>query len=217
MKKTGKYNTSGLVEAQYEPGTRGHVLKNLRGIKSKPDMEMAETLEYKRVTDVVIEQYDQDHRFTASDICHMHKIWLGSIYQWAGCYRNVMMSKGSFSFAAPRYLPILMEDLEKTILSRYTPCNFESIDDVVESLAIVHTELILIHPFREGNGRLARLLSAIMAMQAGLPFLDFSHIKGKWKEEYFAAVRAGLDRNYKPMESVFSEVVSLTLKKYKQE
>jgi len=28
-------------------------------------------------------------------------------------------------------------------------------------------ELILIHPFREGNGRIARFLSVLMALQAG--------------------------------------------------
>ncbi len=33
----------------------------------------------------------------------------------------------------------------------------------------VHEELVLIHPFREGNGRVARLLSTLMAFQAGLP------------------------------------------------
>ena len=30
---------------------------------------------------------------------------------------------------------------------------------VAEALAVVHAELILIHPFREGNGRVARLLA----------------------------------------------------------
>ena len=35
------------------------------------------------------------------------------------------------------------------------------------SIAMVHTELLLIHPFRDGNGRLARWLADIMAAQAG--------------------------------------------------
>ncbi len=36
-------------------------------------------------------------------------------------------------------------------------------------MAVTHTELILVHPFREGNGRLTRLLNTLMALQAGLP------------------------------------------------
>ena len=75
----------------------------------------------------------------------------------------------------------------------------------------MHTELVLTHPFREGNGRVARVLSTLMALQAGMPLLDFSLIAEENKNEYFAAVQAGLDKNYKPMEKVFSEIIERTL------
>lgn len=77
----------------------------------------------------------------------------------------------------------------------------------MRALAEAHAELVLIHPFREGNGRVSRVLSTLMALQAGLPFFDFSLIAGEKKESYFAAVRAGLDRNYRPMERIFAEVI----------
>jgi cell filamentation protein len=32
------------------------------------------------------------------------------------------------------------------------------------------------------------------------------------RQEYFAAVRAGLDRNYEPMERIFSAVIRRTLR-----
>ena len=67
---------------------------------------------------------------------------------------------------------------------------------------------MLIHPFREGNGRVSRLLSTLMALQAGLPLLDFSGIKGKQRKAYFAAVQAGMSRNYAPMAQVFRKVVA---------
>ena len=60
----------------------------------------------------------------------------------------------------------------------------------------------------------SRLLAMLMALQAGLPPLDFSKFEGVRKEEYFAAVQTGLDKNYKPMEKVFNDVISLTLKSY---
>lgn len=72
-------------------------------------------------------------------------------------------------------------------------------------------ELILIHPFREGNGRIARLLSVLMGLQAGLPPLDFTGMDGVKRDEYFAAVRAGMDLDYKPMERIFSGVIEGTL------
>ena len=58
---------------------------------------------------------------------------------------------------------------------------------------------------------MARVLSTIMTSQAGLPILDFTAIKGRKKEEYFSAVRSGLDRNYRPMEKIFEMLMEKPL------
>lgn len=217
MKKTGRYDTSGLIEDQYEPGSNNQVLKNLLEIKSRQEMDQIETRELLRVTDQMTKHYGGNHRFTAADICYMHHSWLGAIYEWAGCYRNVTMSKDNFLFAAPSFIPKLMDELEREILRWHTPCNFDSRNEVVTAIAVVHTELLLIHPFREGNGRIARLLAIIMALQAKLPLLDFGDLKDRKKDEYFAAVGAGLEHDYKPMEKIFNDVIDLSLKSYDEE
>jgi cell filamentation protein len=210
-----RYNTSDLIENQYEPGSRKNVLRNLLGIKRKRDIDNAESEALKQAIKWAMQNYDIDHSFTAHDIRSLHRIWLEGIYQWAGQYRQVVMSKGGFPFAFPEQIPTLMADLEKGFLKRYTPCHGDSREELATALALVHTELLLIHPFREGNGRLARLLASIMALQSGMPLLYFGSIKGRKKEEYFAAVRAGLDRNYKPMEKIFADVIASTLKRLK--
>jgi len=76
----------------------------------------------------------------------------------------------------------------------------------------VHAELILIHPFREGNGRCSRLLAILMGLQAGLPALDFGGIRGKKKTAYIAAIHAAVGRDYAPMTGLFNSVVARTLK-----
>jgi cell filamentation protein len=53
-----------------------------------------------------------------------------------------------------------------------------------------------------------------MALQAGLPVLHFDDIKGRRKEEYFAAVRAGINADYAPMERIFELVVERTVSRY---
>ena len=112
--------------------------------------------------------------------------------------------QGRFSLSlSAGHVPKLMAAFEKEVLRKYTPCTFASTDEIVTALAIVHAELVLIHPFREGNGRLARMLSLLMAFQAGLPPLDFGAVRGRKKKEYFAAVQAGFNRNYEPMKKVF--------------
>ena len=55
-----------------------------------------------------------------------------------------------------------------------------------------------------------------MALQAGLPILDFSDIQGKRREIYFKAVQAGLARNYKPMEEVFKRIIEKSVLRVKK-
>jgi cell filamentation protein len=203
-----------MIEDQCQPGTHGRVLKNLLGIKSKREISRVETIELLKTTKTLIENIDHDHRFTKGDIVHIHQMWMGSIYEWAGRYRQVTMSKGGFPFSSPLFIPELMKTFEQDILFKYTPCILRLKEEILYALAVVHVELLLIHPFREGNGRLARLLSTLMALQSDLPLLDFTSIKGGEKEKYFAAVRAGIDRNYEPMMLVFSDVISRTLVPY---
>ena len=177
-------------------------------------MNQIEARELRRTIDELIQSFDQRHRFTERDIRRMHATWLSKVYAWAGNYRNVNLGKGDFPFAAAREVPRLMLEFERGPLSQFTPCRFSSREDVAMALAVVHTEFILIHPFREGNGRIGRLLSVLMALQAALPPLDFGGIRGHRRLAYFAAVRAGMDRNYKPMENVFSDVIRRTLKRH---
>ncbi len=211
-----RYDTSELTEDQFEPGSNGTVLKNLQGITSFEKMEEAETTALWSVQKALIGTFSQNRTFTADDICRVHHQWLGEIYPWAGRYRQVNISKGGFDFAMAQAIPAMMEAFERQQLKKYTPCLLTASDEVAHALAEVHVELMLIHPFREGNGRLGRLLATVMALQAGLPPLDFSYLATVCREKYFAAVRAGLDRNYRPMKELFSAVIEKTLQSWEE-
>jgi cell filamentation protein len=211
---TDRYDVSHLPEGQYEPGSRGRVLKNLLGIKSRKEMDALETDQYIRALDVCSHRYRRDHRFTAKDLRDMHHEWLGGIYSWAGTYRQVNLSKGDFPFATAEHIPSLISEFEKNILAVWTPCQGGTIPRDAKALAIVHAEFILIHPFREGNGRLGRMLSDLMALQAGFLLLDYGDIKGKKRDFYFSAVQAATRRDYQPMQQVFEEVIRKTMRKY---
>jgi cell filamentation protein len=211
LKKGRRYDVSGLVEAQYEAGSQNMVLKNLLGIIDPDEMDRMEAKALVKATDRLIREYDQEHQFTAADICYLHKTWLGEIYEWAGRYRRINITKDDFTFAMAAQIDKLMEQFERNQLAQYTPCSFKNRKEVVTALAEVHTELLLIHPFREGNGRVARLLSLLMALQAKLPILDFSLIGEHRRQQYIQAVHAGVDRNYHSMEALFSEIIEKSI------
>lgn len=207
MTADDRYDVSGLPEAQFEPGSDSQVLKNRLGIISKQAMDAVEARALERAMDALVRTFGESHRFTAADIRECHRIWLGEIYKWAGQYRRVNVSKDGFPFAAAAQVPVLMDQFERDVLRRCTPCTFADRGQVVSALAEAHVELVLIHPFRDGNGRLARALSTLMALQAGLPLLDFCVLAGTKKNAYIAAIQAGLDKHYVPMESLMREII----------
>ena len=211
MQPKDRYDTKDLDENQFEPGSRRRVLKNLLSITRKREMDQLEGHEQVRALEALAASYDQDHQFTAADVCRIHQVWLGRIYSWAGRYRQVNVKKDEFSFAAAAQITRLMTDLEEGLLRRHTPCRPTSLNRLAAALAEVHVELVLIHPFREGNGRTARIRAVLMGLQAGLPALLFDKLSGRKRRLYFAAVQAGMDRNYEPMTKLFIAVIEKTL------
>ena len=76
---------------------------------------------------------------------------------------------------------------------------------LVEAIAVVHDKLIPIHPFREENGRLSRLLADVMALQADRQVLDYT----RWDErriDYFAEIQACLN-DYEPMKRLIRQAL----------
>lgn len=211
MPSQTRYEAPG-IEAQFEPGSRRRVLRNRLGIRSVREMQRRESDALLATTERLIDQVAEDKRFVADDIREFHRMWLGDIYEWAGEYRNVNISKGGFQFASAAQVPRLMEAFSQRYLRQFTPCACSIIQEQAEALAVVHAELILIHPFREGNGRCARVLSTLMALQANLPPLDFSGVTGREKQRYIAAIHAALGEDYEPMKQVMRRVVERSLK-----
>lgn len=200
-----RYDTSGNIEAQFEPGSDEHVLENKLGITDPSEMDDIELDLLRQLYDSVIDTVHDDQRITVADLCEWHRQWLGNVYVWAGQYRTVNMGKADFQFAASGQIPRLMDVLDNDILSVHTPCVGMSEDRLVEAIAVVHIELILIHPFREGNGRLSRLLANVMALQAGRSELDFT-LWDTDKTAYFSAIQSGLD-DYEPMKQLVRQVL----------
>lgn len=212
MRAGGRYTVGGGLQGRFEPGSRGRVLANQLGIKRVRDIQRAESEALLAAADALLDEVAHDQAFTSGDLADWHRRWLGGIYSWAGEWRRVNMGKGGFQFASARLVPALMADFEHDVLARETPCCGMGQERLVTALARTHAEFILIHPFREGNGRLARLLNTLMALQAGMPALDYGGIRGAAKRRYIAAIHASLDRDYGPMEMVFRAVLRRTVR-----
>ncbi len=139
-----------------------------------------------------------------ADVHAIHMMFLGKVYPWAGKLRDVNIRKGGFPFASAYALPEAMKVFERDTLLPNTPCHGSTLEEIAGKIGTVHTEFLLLHPYREGNGRTARLLATLMAYQAGMPGIDLGFIKRRGKEfdAYIGAVQAGLSRDNAPMTAI---------------
>ena len=193
-----RYQATG-TQTEYQPGSDDTVLANRLGITDPADMDDAELVLLDKLYEaVLVEDLPQRH-LTVNDLRTWHRRWLGNVYAWAGQDRSVNISKGGFPFATAAQVPRLLADFERDYLARFTPCSAELNDaSLAEAIAETHVEFILIHPFREGNGRISRLLADVMAVQAGRVPLDYSAWEAD-KPAYFAAIQQGISRDYAEM------------------
>jgi cell filamentation protein len=200
---------AGAASDIFQPGSRGTVLRNKPGIKSKKEMDDIEIEKYSEALLTLAGRYDNEHSFSHSDIREIHKAIFQNIYEWAGEYRNVELSKEGFTFAKAKYVPELMEKYSDQYLTKLTPPKTNDKSKLALDLAILHNEFIIIHPFREGNGRTIRLLLYLIALQAGYDEFDFETINqnGESYQRYIGAIHEGLGGNHIPM----SEIIKASL------
>ena len=185
-------------EGRFAAGSDDDILENKLLLSEVYDIKDAELVLLEKLYQMVFSTAFPARKITVALIKQWHRQWLGNIYDWAGQIRTVNISKGNFMFAPAGRITGLLTQFEKEYLNKYTPCTGMSREQVIEAIAVAHTELILIHPFREGNGRLSRLLADVMAVQGGLYPLDYD----SWKQNpphYISAIHAALNLNYEPM------------------
>lgn len=194
-------------EDLFEPGSTGKVLKNLLGITSELEMQDAESVLLLDLYELIYEPEFNLELINFDTVKSWHWKWLGNIYSWAGSFRTVNMGKGGFEFAAAKFIPNLVKKYEEEFFNLDTVVSELDQAELISYLARSHVEFILIHPFREGNGRLSRLLLDVLATQAGFGPLDYS-VWDKNKEYYFKSIQAGYSGDYQHIERLIRDVLA---------
>lgn len=101
-----------------------------------------------------------------------------SVQNWIGNSHDIHEAK--FVPPSPESIPYLINNLEEYIL------NSGEVNDLV-AVAILHYQFETIHPFRDGNGRLGRLLIILYLCKKktlSLPLLYLSAFFEKFRDDY---------------------------------
>lgn len=110
---------------------------------------------------------------TFSALQAIHKYLFEEIYDFAGKLRTVNIAKSNFRFAPLIYLEAALANIDKMPQSTY--------DEIIEK----YVEMNIAHPFREGNGRSARIWLDLMLKKGISKVVDWSKVD---KEDYLLAM-----------------------------
>lgn len=144
--ETDKWNS------YFYPGTT--VFVNKLNIHDNQELN---AVERKLVDKKVLELTDNpiEGNFDSKHLCDIHRYLFEDLYDWAGKYRDVTMTKDGYSkfTSVSDIVPFLEKDL---VLLKEGLKNVYNLDTFAALLADFYMGLATIHPFREGNGRAIR-------------------------------------------------------------
>ena len=170
------------------------------------DRDIQEVINYRKAMEFLEEVREKAQGVSEEVIKKLHKITVNKILPIEKCgeYRKTQVviknnQTGQVSFRPPeaQQVPAQINDLLVFIESSQD----QGLHPILES-GIVHYELVKIHPFLDGNGRVARALSTLILFLEGYDIRKFFSL-----EEYFDL---GATEYYEAIQSVEKEGGDLT-------
>ena len=154
--------------------------------------------------------------FTPELICKFHDVSFGWIFpQWAGKYRTIQVTFSDKE--APQYfqLPELMTNLCKDLEERFKHLpskeSEEFIVEVIKLLAWFQHRFVFIHPFRDYNGRTARMLTILILLKLNLPPLEIRAENEVDIKNYLTAMQKADEGDYSLLEQLLGQALSESL------
>lgn len=150
----------------------------------------------------------------------MHKTLFDYILKKRGEWRDCFVRFGDYGDEelhhipspsnVPREMMKLANDINKRLNNIPT-----SLEDKYSALASIHYQFIRIHPFEDGNGRIARALTDQVSMYFGLPpaVEGYPRHDSKRREKYHSAIKACVyDASHEELKQWISSYISTQLK-----
>ena len=181
------------------------MLPNRLGLTDLRKVELSEAEGFLRAEIMLYDDLEDATSFDLDYLLQMHGLALGHLYAFAGKLRTVNLSKGGFNFPSAKFLDETMRNFDQLML-RPLPETYLDKDELIRDIALVHGELLFIHPFREGNGRTARLLADMMAQKQGHGKLRWEQVGRVNFDAYINAVQQAALDNRAPMEAIIRSV-----------
>mgnify|MGYP000854753836 CR=1 FL=1 len=201
------YNSNGIEGNTLTLKETKVVLEGIT-IGGKSVVEHLEAINHENAIEYLEELINAKTEITEWNIKNLHQLILKGIDDDnAGKYRNQNVTISGANHIPPEYV-VVPELMEKLII------NYEDWDDYhpIIRAALLHGELVKIHPFIDGNGRTSRLIMNMELMSCGyVPVI----IKKENRLKYYEALDKGhTTKDYTDFVKLVAEAENHMLDRY---
>lgn len=173
----------------------------------------------KKALEYIIKLSQKRAQITPQLIRDIHKEGFGFIFpDWAGKFRTEQVTVGKHEPPHYSLIPELVKNLCDDLLKQLhhvssTKQEEQFLAEVISLLAWFQHRFVWIHPFKDYNGRVARLITNLLLLNLGFPILEIQAETGKDRETYIAAMKAADQHNYSKLEDLFVKALKESLEK----
>lgn len=184
------------------------VLRRGITIRGKTVNEHLEATNHAEAIGLLEKMADGKKEITEMDVLNLHAVILDKISPTdAGFYRHEGVFIEGSKIVLPNWRKV--PELMKTV---YSELNEKSkVIEAIKSAAKIHHETVRIHPFIDGNGRLARLLMNLRLMRAGFPP---TILRREERRSYYSALEKADKGDFRSISMLISKDVEQALDLY---
>lgn len=173
----------------------GKPLREVQEIKNHPD-----AMRY-------IEKMSENVELKEEHILTLHQIIMKDVADEVGRYRTGIVTISGTDYMPPAAYEIPFQIGEMIQRYNHNPDEFVPI----ELAAWVHHRFVQIHPFRDGNGRVARLIMNLTLLRSGYPIAIIQRVDRK---KYYDTLLKADKGNLAPFTDFIASTVEQTLDTY---
>jgi Fic family protein len=196
-------NTLSLVETRI-------VIEDHQGIGGKSLREIYEAQNHAKAWDFIQSNLVKKSKISELDILKVHQLILNNIDDVnAGRYRVVPVRISGSMTILPNYLKV--PELMAKLFISLDKNKIKPSQKVIDLAILAHLTLVKIHPFVDGNGRVARLLMNTILMQNNLPPVNITPTQ---RNSYLQSLEDSTIDNHQPFTDFILNSYNLSLDTY---
>lgn len=189
------------------------------GLLPRSKVVVLEQKGVRKALQYIIKLSEEQSAITPQLILDIHRVGFGFIFpDWAGKFRTIDVTVGEYEpphfSRIPELVKNLCDDLSERV--KHLPSSESGEKFLAETIALLawfQHRFVWIHPFKDYNGRVARLLTNLLSLNLSLPLFEIKAETGKDRSKYVTAVKEADREDYSKLENLITKALKESLEK----